>query len=113
MSDRSLIAFARFEERTRDALRSLVTKNIVAEHKRNPLGDHNDTLRRVQDYLRRSPSTAPYVIVCTKPFRQWRIARLSGERGKAPAFVDEQTYSSEAKAMHALFLKRIELLTRD
>ncbi len=112
LSDKSAVAFHRFEERTRDAIRTLITKKLIAEHKRTPLGDHSDALARVLNYVRRSPSTTALVIVCTKPFKEWRIAQLSGERGKAPTFVDNQTYNSEAKAMHALFLKRIEVLNR-
>ena len=112
MSDKSAVAFRRFDERTRDAIRLLITKKVIAEHKRTPLGDHSDALARVLNYLRRGPSTTALVIVCTKPFQQWRIARLSGERGKAPTFIDDQVYKSEAKAMHALFLKRIEMLNR-
>jgi hypothetical protein len=55
----------------------------------------------------------PYVIVCTQPFREWRVALLSGTRGKLPSFVDERKFDSEAKAMHAVFLLRIDELTRD
>ena len=112
-ADRSMIALARFDERTRGAIRPLLTKKIIAEHKRNPLGDHSDTLARVLNYQRRRPALTLYVIICTRPFREWRIARLSGVRGAAPAFVDDHQYASEAKAMHALFLTRIEVLMRD
>jgi branched-chain amino acid transport system permease protein len=110
-SDRSRIVFERFDQHVRDAVLPLITKKIIAEHKRAPLGDHSDPLARVLNYLRRSPSTTPFVIVCTKPFREWRIAKLSSERGKAPTLVDDQTYTSEAKAMHALFPRRIEILS--
>jgi branched-chain amino acid transport system permease protein len=112
-ADRSLIALARFEERTRIAIRPLITKKLIAEHKRDPLGDHSDALKRVLNYLRRSSALTPYLIVCTKPFREWRLARTSGERGKPPAFIDELKYKSEAKAMHALFLKRVEEVLYD
>ncbi len=112
-ADRNLIALARFEQRTRRAIRPLLTKKIISEHKHNPLGDHSDTLKRVLNCLRRSPALTPYVIVCTRPFREWRIARMSGERGKGPVFDDDRRYNSEKKAMHALFLKRVEVLMRD
>jgi|SRR6516165_546694 branched-chain amino acid transport system permease protein len=111
--DRSAIALARFEARTRAAIRPLLTKKVIAEHKRNPLGDHGDALKRVLNYFRRSTTLTLYVLVCTKPFREWRLARLSGERGKAPTFIDGPAYNSEAQAMHALFLKRVEEVMRD
>ncbi len=112
-ADRSAIALARFEERTRLAIRQLITKKVIAEHKRDPLGDHSDALKRVLNYLRRGSALTPHVIVCTKPFREWRLARMSGERGKPPAFINELKYKSEAKAMHALFLKRVEEVLHD
>jgi branched-chain amino acid transport system permease protein len=112
-ADRGAVALARFEERTRLAIRPLITKKVIAEHRRDPLGDHSDTLKRVLNYLRRASALAPYVIVCTKPFREWRVARMSGERGKAPNLLDERKYKSEVKAMHALFLKRLEEVLHD
>jgi branched-chain amino acid transport system permease protein len=112
-ADRSAIALARFDARTRVAIRPLLTKKLLAEHKRNPLGDHSDALKRVLNYLRRSTALTPYVVVCTEPFRQWRLAQLSGERGKAPTFIQAPSYDSEAKAMHALFLKRVEEVMGD
>jgi branched-chain amino acid transport system permease protein len=107
-ADRSAIALARFDARTRAALRPLLTKKLLAEHRRNPLGDHSDALKRVLNYFRRSLTLTPYVVVCTEPFREWRLARLSSERGKPPTFIDGPAYYSEAQAMHAVFLKRAE-----
>jgi hypothetical protein len=107
-ADRNAIALARFEARVRVAIRPILTKEVIAEHERNPFGDHSDTLKRALNYLRRSTTLTPYVVVCTKPFREWRLARLSGQRGQAPTFIDALTYNSEAEAMHALFLKRVE-----
>jgi len=111
--DRNVIALERFEARTRASIRPLLTKKVIAEHKRNPLGDHSDALKRVLNHLRRSSTLTPYVLVCTKPFREWRLAQLSGERGKAPTFIDAPACGSETQAMHALFLKRVEEVRRD
>jgi hypothetical protein len=111
--DRAAIALEMWDKRMRSALRPLLTKKIMGEHRRDPTGYHSDPLKRVLNYFRRSPGLPPYVIVCTRPFREWRVARLSGVRGIPPAFVDERKFSSEAKAMHAVFLLRVEELTRD
>ena len=112
-ADRNDIALARFDSRVRAAIRPLLTKKLIAEHKRNPLGDHSDALKRVLNYFRRSTTLTPYVLICTEPFRDWRVARLSGERGKAPGFIDAATYDSEEKAMHAVFLKRVDELVNN
>jgi branched-chain amino acid transport system permease protein len=107
-TDRATIALARWDARTRAAVRGLLSKDIIAEHQRDPRGHHSDTLERVLDYFRRSSVLTPYVVICTKPYREWRVARISGVRGQAPVFVDEQRFSSEAEAIHAIFLKRVD-----
>jgi branched-chain amino acid transport system permease protein len=109
IADRSEVVISRWNARMRRALRPLITSELIAEHERDPLGQHGDALKRVLNYFRRSaPIEGKYVVVCTVPFRQWRIARLSGVRGRGPAFVDDRTFGSEREAMHAVFLKRVE-----
>ena len=97
----------------RVAIRPLLTKKIIGEHRRDPTGHHGDTLKRVLNYFRRAPGLPPYVVVCTRPFREWRVARLSGVRGQSPTFVDARKFGSEAKAMHAVFLLRVAEIARD
>jgi branched-chain amino acid transport system permease protein len=111
--DREQIALAMWDKRMRAALRPLITKKIITEHRRDPLGHHSDALNRVLNYIRRRAPWGKCVVICTKPFKQWRVARLPGARGQVPVFIDERTYNSEAKAMHAAFLVRIEELMRD
>jgi len=111
-ADRNEIAMAMWDQRMRAALRPLVTRKLIAEHKRDPLGRHGDALKRVLNYIRRTAPNGALVVVCTRPFKQWRIARLSGVRGQGPAFADDRTFNSEAKAMHAVFLMRVDELMR-
>jgi branched-chain amino acid transport system permease protein len=112
-ADRNRIAFARWDQRMRESLRPLLTKKIIAEHKRDPVGIHSDALDRALNYFRRPNLLDQYVIVCTRPFKQWRVARMTGVPGQAPVFVDERSYNSEAKAAHAVFLMRVEQMMRD
>jgi branched-chain amino acid transport system permease protein len=112
-ADRNRIAFARWDKRMRESLRPLLTKKTIAEHKRDPVGIHSDALDRVLNYFRRPNLLPHYVIVCTRPFKQWRVARMTGVPGQAPVFVDERAYNSEAKAAHAVFLLRVEQTMRD
>jgi hypothetical protein len=112
-TDAAVIVLEMWDKRMRAAIRPLLTKKIIAEHRRDPTGPHSDSLKRVLNYFRRSMGMPPYVIVCTQPFREWRVALLSGTRGKLPSFVDDRKFDSEAKAMHAVFLLRVDELTRD
>jgi len=112
-ADRSQVAFARWDMRMRESLRPLVTRKLIAEHKRDPVGIHSDALDRVLNYFRRPNLLDQFVVVCTRPFKQWRVARMTGVPGQAPVFVDERSYNSEAKAAHAVFLMRVEQMMRD
>ena len=112
-ADPSQIAFARWDRRMRESLRPLLNRKIIAEHKRDPIGIHSDALDRVLNYFRRPNLLDRHVIVCARPFKQWRVARITGVPGEAPVFVDERTYNSEARAAHAVFLLRVEQMMRD
>src|SRR5215467_2854762 len=97
--DRNVPVLERWDTRIRQALRPLVTEELIAEHERDPLGYHSDALNRVLNYFRRTTSKdGKYLVVCTEPFRRWHIARLSGVRGRAPVYVDERNFESEREA---------------
>jgi branched-chain amino acid transport system permease protein len=106
--DRDQVVRTRWDERTRQALRPLITDELIAEHEREPLGDHSDQLKRVLNFFRRASLKGKYLVVCVEPFRQWRIARLSGLRGRGPVFVDDRSFLSERDAVHEVFLMRIK-----
>jgi hypothetical protein len=68
-------------------------------------------LDRVLTRMRMQPAGAfggKFVIVCTKPEQQWRIARLSGIRGVPPKFVDERVFADEQAAQAEIFTMRLE-----
>jgi hypothetical protein len=107
MVDRQALVFEHWDRKQRERIRALVTDELVEEHARKPLGQHSDTLERVLSYFRRQPNAGKYVIVATEPWREYRIAVLTGERGKVPAIVDEETFATEEAAMHGVFLRRL------
>jgi hypothetical protein len=67
----------------------------------------------VLNFFRRSSTLTPYAVICTQQYRQWRIVRLTGIRGQAPVMEDERTFTSEAAAVHAVFLKRVDEVMHD
>jgi branched-chain amino acid transport system permease protein len=95
------------------ALRPLITAELIAEHRRDPLGHHSDALKRVLNYIRRTDPNGTLAVVCIEPFKRWRIARISEIRGQRPTFTDERIFTSEADAMHAVFLMRIDEIMHD
>ena len=85
-----------------------VTKEIIDEHRERPIGKHSDQLERVLTYLRKNhlEMGGKYILVCTKPHEEWRIATLSGEPEGAPELL-EDSFPDRYEAEHGLFLKRL------
>lgn len=84
-----------------------VTPEIIEEHRRRPIGKHSDDLQRILIYLRKHHLEMPgkYILVCTKPHEEWRIARFTDPPG--PPELLEETYNDRYEAEHALFLRRL------
>ncbi len=110
--DKSLAVYARWDAMMKARLRPLINDSLIAEHEKNPLGQHSDALERVLNYLRRAPQRGKYVVICTKPYQEWRVGVLSGVRGEGPKMADGQRFGSEAEALHGVFIRRINDLTR-
>lgn len=105
--DRDLEVAERYDAWIRPRLRALLTDELIAEHERNPLGQHSDALERVLNYFRRAPAPDKYAIVCTKPDREWRICRMNARRGETPQVVGDEVFDSEPAAHHGVFLRRV------
>lgn len=93
-------------------IKPLVTKELIEEHKKNPIGKHSPNLMKVQNYLRRHHEEieGKYLIVCLEPHEKWCLGQHPGGRHpKYTVFMDELFHSREA-AEHGLFLKRLQAL---
>ena len=105
--DKQTIYLRRFDTNLRNHLRSMVTDELIAEHKQSPAGPHSDALERILNYFRRAAITDKYAILTVKPFAEYRIVALSGQRGVPPRVVDDKLYTSPDDAQHAVFLRRV------
>jgi branched-chain amino acid transport system permease protein len=111
--DKALHYYERFDRRLRAELKRLITDELIAEHRKNPLGEHgpqSEALRRVVNYFRRAPQAGKYVIVAVVPWREYRLGLLGAARGEAPKLLDEPVFASEAEALHGVFLARVREL---
>jgi hypothetical protein len=90
-------------------IRPRVTQGIIAEHRERPIGKHSDELERVLIYLRKHhlEMAGKYILVCTKPHEEWRIATLSGKPGVPPELLPD-SFADRYEAEHGLFLKRLK-----
>ncbi len=105
--DKDQIAWRRFDKRTRDHLKTLVSPDVIEEHRRNPLGQHTEALERILTYFRKGPLADKYAVFAKQPFAEYQVVAISGRLGIPPRLVDETTYATLPDAYHAVFLRRI------
>lgn len=91
-------------------LRTLVSPEVIEEHRAKPLGQHSEPLERLLHYFREQPMAGKYAVLQERDSGSFRIVALSGVRGVAPAPVGEERFATAEAAYHGLFLKRIEEL---
>lgn len=106
--DKQQIYHRRFDKRLRDHLKTLITPELIEEHRKKPLGQHSDALDRVLNYFRRGDMPDKYAIMrLPEHFDHYKVVGLSGERGAPPRVVDDRTYEGLDAAYHAVFLLRV------
>ncbi len=94
-------------------------KEIIAEHEANPLYSgtkpgqpapmYSKALVRLIDKLRVTPQKNKLTIVESKPWEEYKIGILPGNRG-GKIIITEESYTTREKAEHAIFLKRLKIL---
>jgi hypothetical protein len=91
-------------------IKPLITKELIEEHKQNPIGKHSEQLDMILNYFRRhhEQMEGKYVIVCTKPHKEWRIGEHPAVRGERPTVFEDESFDSREAAEHGLFLKRLQ-----
>ncbi len=106
--DKDAVFRRRFDKLQRDYLKTLVTPEIIEEHRRSPSGQHSEALDRLLIYFRGQPQVDKYAIAVVELFKAYRIVALSGHRGVAPRVVEDKIYPSEKEAYHGVFLRRVQ-----
>ncbi|MGE0821288.1 MAG: hypothetical protein AB7G75_17230 [Candidatus Binatia bacterium] len=76
------------------------------EFDRTPIGHHSPALQRVLNVLRGEDQKDKYVLICTKPHKEWAIGQLSGERGKPVKILKAQVYTNIEDAEREIFRRR-------
>lgn len=109
IADKQQIYYRRFDKRLRDHLKTLVTPDLIAEHKQKPLGQHSDALDRLLNYFRRGEMANKYAICQVGPLAScsYKVMAFSGRTGQPPRVVDDKLYATLNEAYHAVFLLRI------
>ena len=87
------------------SLRPLITAELIAEHRRAPLGQHGDDLQRVLNYFGALPIDGK-LITEHDGTDHWFVSRLAG----FPAVRADRIlgpFDSEGEAMDAVFRQRL------
>jgi len=109
MPDKQEVYYRLFDKRIRDHLKTLITPELIEEHKARPLGQHSDALDRVLNYFRRGEMPDKYAILREGPMSEctYKIMAFSGVAGYPPRVVDDRHYDTLDEAYHAVFLLRV------
>ena len=79
---------------------------LVDEFRQQPIGPHSPDLQRVLNTMRTGPNEGRYCLICTKPYEEWQLARMSGRRGVPPTPIDGAVYDSREAAEWDVFRRR-------
>ncbi len=109
IADKQQVYYRLFDKRIRDHLKTLITPELIAEHKAKPLGQHSDALDRVLNYFRRAELPDKYAILRVGPLRtcSYKVMAFSGRAGHPPRVVDDKLYATLDDVYHAVFLLRV------
>ncbi|PWW24182.1 hypothetical protein JD79_03360 [Geodermatophilus normandii] len=106
--DKSEDWLAEFRRRRVEALRPLVTPELVEAHRANPRGPHSHELNLVLNFVRgpAEPMDGKPFVHLRVPYTEYGLALMQG-RGEPVVHVEGAPYASETEAVHAAFLQRL------
>lgn len=108
IEDRQTEYFVKFDERIRKQLLTIITDDLIEEHRRKPLGQHSDALDRLLNYFRRGGLANKIGIVKEQGTEdRYHIIRFAGGRGQPSRIIDGPSITTLQQAYHAAFLQRI------
>jgi len=81
-------------------------RHVVNEFLQKPIGHHSPALQRVLNVFRGEPTQNKYVLICTKPHREWVLGQLSGEPGKPVKILKDQVFKRVEDAEREVFRRR-------
>jgi hypothetical protein len=79
--------------------------DLALEFKAQPIGRHSAELQRILNLFRSGPVPGNYCLICTRPHREWRLARFGATTREAPTLLGP-VFDSLAAAEWAVFKLR-------
>ena len=85
--------------------------DLAREFMANPMGPHNAALQRIVTRMRDGEIPGRYALVVSVPYKEWVLAKISGQRGVDVTLVEDQVFTSLEDAERAVFRMRWEEIT--
>jgi hypothetical protein len=85
--------------------------DLCEEFKRQPFGRHSADLHRLLDLMRWGFARGRTVILCTAPYKEWRLAKFGPRRGMPMAIDQSRAFGSYRDANWACFRARWKEMT--
>ena len=76
---------------------------LIEEFRRQPIGRHSPDLRVLLNCLRMGQKGDPYILICTRPQAEWKLARKSTVRGAPVQLIPGFVFSSPEEAEWEVF----------
>ena len=86
-------------------------RKYVEQFRQAPYGPHGPELQRIVNIMRGPPVEGKYVLVCTKPHREWVLGRLPGAKDKPIEILSDHVFNDLAAAEWFVFKLRWRELT--
>lgn len=101
-----------FDRKTRAYLRSVLSNELIEEHRSGDTTHRSEPLARLLAWCQRRPLTEQYALRAESD-GGFRLVRFAGRRGQAPRYVGDERYATIQEARHAAFLRHISDLTEN
>ena len=80
-------------------------RSLIDEFRRQPVGHHSRDLQRLLNRFRGEPIEGKYVLLCTKPHKEWVLRQLTGP-GKPINIFNGTRFKSLAEGEWEIFRRR-------
>jgi hypothetical protein len=79
---------------------------LAAQFRAAPFGPYSADLQKMLQLLRWGFARGRTIIVCTKPYKEWRLGRMGPQRGMKVEISDTDIFTDYGSAVWACFRAR-------
>ena len=101
-----------FDRMTRAYLRSVLSDELIEEHRSGAASHPSEPLSRLLAWCQRRPLTEQYAVRAESD-GTFRVISFAGRRGQPPRYVSDERYATLQEARHGAFLRHITDLTEN